>query len=88
MSIWPDQSQLGQFTIPVVIALRSNSARLMTRPQFGQTWTLSQLCVALESGLLRLISFFHASDPSDVVANPSLELAQIGTAHPSSKSGF
>ena len=27
--------------MPVVIALRSNSARLMTCPQFGQTWTLS-----------------------------------------------
>ncbi len=37
ISICPDQSQLGQVTIPVVIALKSNSARLMTCPQFGQT---------------------------------------------------
>ncbi|RXH56657.1 hypothetical protein GRAN_3514 [Granulicella sibirica] len=42
ISICPDQSQLGQLTIPVVIALKSNSARLMICPQFGQTWTLSQ----------------------------------------------
>jgi hypothetical protein len=37
ISICPDQSQLGQVTIPVVIAVKSNSARLMTCPQFEQT---------------------------------------------------
>jgi hypothetical protein len=37
ISIWPDQSQFGQVTIPVVIALKSNSARLMMCPQFRQT---------------------------------------------------
>ena len=37
ISISPDQSQLEQVTIPVVIVLKSNSERLMTCPQFGQT---------------------------------------------------
>jgi hypothetical protein len=35
ISICPDQSQLGQLAIPVVIALKSNSARLMMCPQFA-----------------------------------------------------
>jgi hypothetical protein len=42
ISICPDQSQLEQKMIPVVIAFKSSSARLVTWPQFGQTWTLSQ----------------------------------------------
>jgi hypothetical protein len=55
ISIFPDQSQLGQVTIPVVIALRSNSARLMTCPQFGQMCTLSQDCLAFSTPEFALI---------------------------------
>lgn len=50
ISICPDQSQLGQVTIPVVIALKANSARLMICPQFGQTWTLFQCLTSSQSG--------------------------------------
>jgi hypothetical protein len=60
ISICPDQSLIGQVTTPVVIALKSNSARLMTCPQFGQTCTLSQESASFGSVPPALISPFHS----------------------------
>jgi hypothetical protein len=45
--IAPDQSQRGHVTIPVVIALRSISDRLIICPHSGQTWTLIQRAFTL-----------------------------------------
>ena len=58
ISICPDQSQLGQVTISVVIALKANSARLMICPRFGQTWTLSQCLISSQSGASGVIDTF------------------------------
>jgi hypothetical protein len=51
----PDQAQLGQETIPVVIVMRSISARLSMCSHFGQMCTLSQCLVSRGFGLSGLI---------------------------------
>ena len=50
-----DQAQLGQDTIPVVIVIRSISARLSMCSHFGQMCTLSQCLRSRGFGLWELI---------------------------------
>ncbi len=67
--IWigPDQSQRGHGNIPVVIALRSISAKFTMLPHLGQIWALTHCFSEFIPGrsiqMLQSISRFLQSDP-------------------------